>query len=99
MGPISVSDRRVSERRHWDLLVEVGVNFFRTVGTPQAIKFMQMNGISEEVIARVTSAEYKRRKTRWELHIDEVALRHALGARPLLVEHWPRGQEVSQQAA
>lgn len=99
MEPLNVSDRRVSERRHWDLLVEVGVNYFRTVGTSQAIIFMQMNGISEEVVARVTSAEYLRRKTKWELQVDEAALRHALGARPLLVEHQLPRQRLSQQAA
>ena len=99
MEPISGIDRRVSNRHHWGLFVDVGVNYFRTVGTAQAVAFMQMNGISEEVITRVTSAYSVRRKTKWEFHFDEAALRHALGARPLLIEHLPGVQPLSQRAA
>ncbi len=83
------SDRRVSDHAQWDLIVEIGVNYFRTVGAAHAITFMVMNGISMEVVIRVTSAHHPRRKTKWELHVDEAALRQALGARPLLAEHHP----------
>lgn len=83
----SGSDRRVSHHAHWDLIVEIGVNYFRTVSAAHAITFMEMNSISTEVIIRVTSAPHARRKTKWELHVDEATLRRALGARPLLAGH------------
>lgn len=80
-------DRRTSSRRNWALFVEIGVNYYRTIGTTQALQFMALHEISPEIAFRVTSVRQPRRQTRWERHVDESALRHALGARSLLAEH------------
>lgn len=87
MLPYSGVDRRCSQMLHWAFLVEIGVNYHRTVSTLRAISFMSGQGISPDVIARVTSSLGRRRLTRWEMQIDEAALRQALGARPLLPMH------------
>ena len=77
-------DRRGSAPSQQDLLVDVGVNYLRTVGIAKAAPFLAAHGIPHEVIARVTSAQGPRRPTHWESCIDEEATRRALGARPLL---------------
>lgn len=80
-------DRRISESRESEFFVEIGVNYFRTVGTSAALAYLEAHSISPEVACRVTSRQQPRRRTRWECHLNEAALRYALGARPLLPEH------------
>jgi hypothetical protein len=84
MQPYSGPERRRSSLAQWAFFVEIGVNYLRTVDRQRALAFMSAQGVSPEVIARVTAAAGRRRLTRWEMQVDEPALRSALGARPLL---------------
>lgn len=77
-------ERRRDQCHQLSFYVEIGVNYFRTVSYDKATAFMFHNGVAPEVIARVTSLNSPRRKTKWEMHVDEAGLREALGARPLL---------------
>jgi hypothetical protein len=66
------------------LLVEIGVNYSRTISRQKALSYFFENSIPHDVVIRVLRDAEPRRLTRWECSIDEVALRRALGARPLL---------------
>ena len=77
-------ERRQRALEGWSFFVEIGVNYFRTVSEDKAVDFMRSSGVASDIIARVTAPHGLRRRTRWEMHVDEAALRQALGARPLL---------------
>lgn len=83
-------ERRMSDLKHLALFVEIGVNYSRTIGPSAGMKFMSEHGVSQEVAVRVTAGESPRRLTQWEKHLNEDALRCALGARPLLTASTPR---------
>jgi hypothetical protein len=77
-------ERRISSPKSCELDVEIGVNYCRTIGVTRALAFLAENGVPIDVALRVTSPGAERRVTLWERHVNEAALRKALGARPLL---------------
>ena len=77
-------DRRNLTVQDLALLVDIGVNYYRTLSTAKAYAFLEENEVPCHIIARVLNISGPRRLTHWECTIDEVGIRRALGARPLL---------------
>jgi hypothetical protein len=77
-------ERRNSRVQGMSLLVEIGINYSRTIGRQKALSYFLENDIPHDVVTRVLKHAERRRLTRWECSLDEIGLRRALGARPLL---------------
>lgn len=78
------NERRNKVVQDCEMIIEIAVNYYRTIGATHALAFLAEHGISSDVAVRVTSLHGARRKTLWERHPNETALRSALGARPLV---------------
>lgn len=99
MNSYTGPDRRCSEESHLALRFDVAVNYYRTVGVAKAMSFVHANGMPQMLAERVTGSPRTRRLTCWESHVDEQALRIALGARPLLPAHAESEAEQHRNAA
>lgn len=91
-------DRRNSEHGSLALYFDVAVSYFRTIGPDKAMAYLHANGVPPAVAARVEGDVRQRRVTRWEMQIDEGALRAALGVRPLLAVPLSSARDTSTQA-
>lgn len=98
MNSYTGPERRRSEECHLALHFDVAVNYYRTVGVAKAMSFVLANGMPH-MAERVTGSPHTRRLTCWELHVDEQALRVALGARPLLPAHSTGSLDQQMNAA
>jgi hypothetical protein len=88
-------ERRKSHLQSMSLLVEIGINYSRTIGRQKALSYLLENDIPPDVVARVLRHAEPRRLTKWECSIDEIGLRRALGARPLLSSKQLRDENSS----
>jgi len=84
MGKYDGMERRNLHLQGMSLLVEIGINYARTIGVHKALSYFADNDIPPHVVKRVLRHEEPRRLTKWECCADEAGLRRALGARPLL---------------
>lgn len=84
MNAYQGAERRATGVGDTALLIDIAINYRRTIGSQCALDYLAAKGVPGQLAARIFCAPDKRRLTTWERMPNEAGLRRALCARPLL---------------